>query len=516
MANKLANDIIGIYIDVKEITISIANIDKNKVNVSKLIHIPTDYKAEGIIKPLSLNNDFFSEKQKWAASFRDIMKKLDLKTTKAVVSLSHDFSITRFFIMPSVERKFWNKAISIESKKYIPISFDELGYDFYAYNIENSNKVGVCFSVTPKKTIEFLMQLLRQTQIDLLIAEPSAISIIRFFNLFIEIKEPSVMVYFSADDVYTIVDINSIPFVFRYISFSNEAAFSQRQSLDIKGSIIFAQRNISNIEFKKILFSGENSDKWIEQVERETGIKPQILKIDDKINTSDFNISTAISISASLKYKRKEKYSIDVSENEKNKRVNRVVKNSVFTIAGFISGIFIFLFFINFLRNYLITSQIQGIASKNPEISEFEGLTVEQANDKIIKMRKVEEVFSKILTKREYFAPKLSDLCDIIPKDIWLKDISFTNPISVNADANIKIEFTINGETYLSGDSRTYYMDYFMKEIKKSKNFIICTPPMGGLDYNVRDSEFSQGNLNSRAAPSTFRISCYMDKKSKL
>ncbi|MGC8728467.1 MAG: hypothetical protein ACP5SD_04285 [Elusimicrobiales bacterium] len=513
MAKKTnESGILGIYVDVSEIALSIAYLDKNKINISKTIHIPTEYKTEGIIKPLSLNNDFFSDKQKWVSSFKDIIKKSDFKTSRAVVSLSHDFSITRFFSMPFIERKFWNKAIPIESKKYIPVSFDELAYDFYAYPLENNSKVGVCFSVTQKKTTEFLIQLLKQTGIELLMAEPSAVSMIRFFSITSENKDPSVLVYVSEDEVYTAIDSENIPVVFRYISFSKSPAFSERKSLNLKGSMLFAQRTLPNVDINKIIFAGIGGDKWSEQAEKETSIKPEILKMDEKINTGDFKFSTIMSASASVKYQRKEKVSIDISEVEKNKRLNKTIQNSIFMIGGFVAGLFILLLFINSLRNYFIRNEILSYMSKMPEISEFEGLTTEQANDKLVKMRKIKNLFSKIIIKRDYFAPKMSDMCDVIPKDMWLKEMVYTNPVTINNEANIKIEFTINGETYLTGESRTYYMDYFMKEIKKSKNFIICNPPLGSIDYNVRDAENFSMDPKAKAAPAVFRISCHMDK----
>lgn len=512
MAKKTNNDVLGIYIDVSRITLSIAHQDKNKLNVSKVIHIDTDYKTEGIIKPLSLNNDFFSEKQKWVISLKDILKKSDLKVSKAVVSLSHDFSITRFFTMPFIERKFWNKAIPIESKKYIPVSFDELSYDFYANSLENNSKVGVCFSVTQKKSTEFIIQILKQSGIELLMAEPSVLSMIRFFSIALPDNESQVLVYFSDDDIYTAVSSDGVPIVFRYISFSKSPAFSERKSLDLKGSILFAQRIMPSLELNKIFFAGNGSDKWVEQAEKETNIKPLVLKMDDKINTGDFSFSTVISSSASIKFETKEKISIDVSEVEKNKRIARTIQNSIFMIGGAVAGLFILLFFINSLRNYFIKNEINSLISKMPEISEFEGLTVEQANDKVVKMRKVKNLFSKIIIKRDYAAPKMSDMCDIIPKDMWIKELIYTNPITVNNEANIKIEFSISGETYLTGESRTYYMDYFMKEIKKNTNFMICNPPVGSMDYNVRDAENVGMGINAKTGPAVFRISCYMDK----
>ncbi|MEF3280166.1 MAG: hypothetical protein K6357_04285 [Elusimicrobiota bacterium] len=505
-------DLMGIYIDIDEVTLSVASASKGKVSVSRTIHIPTEYKTEGIIKPLSLNSDFFSDKQKWIISLKNVIKKSNFKLNNAVISLSHDFSITRFFVLPYAERKFWNKAIPIESKKYIPVSFDELSYDFYAYSLPDNSKIGVSFSVTQKKTTEFLSAQLKEVGVNLEMVEPSPFAMIRFLNAIGISEENYLAIYSCGDDIYTLLFSNSVPVIFRYVSFSKTSVFSDRKSLDLKGSLMFAQRNIPDTEIKSVFIMGNDFENLTGNVEREIGIKPTPVNLQDKIDTNDYKFSTIISAASSIKNYSKEEYFVDIAEINKNKRINKLVVKFASILGGVISGFFILIFIINSLRIYLLSKKINEYISTMPEISEFQGLTVEQVNSRIVTLRRTKSAFTSFLNKRDYLAPKLSVLADIIPKDIWLKDIFYNNPFSAGNEVNAKIEFVMNGETNLSGENRNYYMDYFMKEIKKNQVFHICNPPQGSMDYNVRNAEDSSYESKKTEVSGIIKISCSMDK----
>jgi hypothetical protein len=505
---------IGIYIDINDIAISVATLNKDKINVNKTVHVPTNFKPEGIVKPLSLNNDFFSEKQSWVTAFKDAIKKSNLKSNSAVVSLSHDFSITRFFAMPYIDRKFWNKAIPIESKKYIPVSFDELGYDFYAYQMSDRSKIGVAFSVTQKKTTEFLVQQLKNLGIKLELVEPSAFAAIRFFHTVTKVFEPSIFIYSSDDDIYTVLTYENIPIMFRCLSFSKSSSFSERRTLDLKGSILFAQRMIPNMDVKKVFVFEGIPELWIKNIEMDVGIKPEVVKLSDKIVSPDFSFSTILSISSSIKNQTKEQYSIDISEIEKSKRFDKIVMKNISIIAGVISSLFLLSFLINTIRIHFISKDISQYMVQMPEVVEFKNLTADETNKKIEKMKKSRDIFNRILIKRDYVSSRLSDLADIIPKDLWIKEFIYSNPFMLNPDSGIQISLSMNGETLLTGDARTYYIEYFVKEIRKSKSFYICAPP-GKLDYKASNNDpqtYGSYNKNDDISSASFSINCNFDK----
>ncbi len=480
---------IGIYIEYNNINISYANIKEAKISISNVFNIPVDYKIEGLIKPLSINSDFFNEKQEWLKAFKETLKKIKTETNSVIITLSHNFSITRFFTMPFIERKFWHKAVPIESKKYIPVAFDELGYDFYAFPVGENTRLGVVFSVTHKKTTEFLNQILKECGFILEAVEPVSHSYYRFSEYVTRGRDSYIFIYEDNDEFYISVLWNKIPILFRYISFSKAASFSERRSLDLKGSIMFLQRNIPNSEIKEVYACARNQEFITSHVKKEIQIEPKIIDLKNLIDLQNTSFGLIMSASSSLNESIKTDYIIDISENQKNKRAIAIVNRFVIILTTAISLFFLFLYTINTLTAYLNKRKISQYYSQMPGISEFEDVNASGMEDKIKQICKIARVMKSAFQNRDYFTPKLAALADTIPKDIWLKSITYTNPPSIDPSIASNIDMTVEGETYLVGDSRSYYMDYFIKELKKKKAFEVFTPPRGNLDYEVKNPE---------------------------
>ncbi|MCX7641396.1 MAG: hypothetical protein N2Z20_02035 [Elusimicrobiales bacterium] len=503
-----SSNYIGIYVDYNTITVSSAQKTGDKIFIRKIFHLNIDYKVEGLIKPLSLNLDFFNEKQQWAIKLKETFKKIKIDTTNIIVSLSHNFSVTRFFTMPYAERKFWNKAIPIESKKHIPVAFDELGYDFFAIPIGENQKLGVIFSVTQKKTTEFFSQLLKDCGMKIEMVEPVVYSFYRIAEYLSGGKENYLFVYTKADDVYTCLIWKKIPILYRYISFSKSPSFSDRKTLDLKGSIMFLQRNVPDVEIKDVFVSGDNIEFASSQVKKEIQIEPIIIETKSRFEPQDDSFEILMSVSASLKNKIKTDYIIDISENQKSKRIIETVNKFIIGLTGSIVFLFLVLYFLNVIRTYTYNNKINSYYSQMPEILEFENMPVAVIEDNVKKMSKVARVMRAVFEKREYFTPKLAAISDTIPKDVWIKSLIFTNPVAVDISANPTVDLIADAETYLVGESRTYYLDYFMKELKKKKAFEICIPPRGRLDYETKDPE--------NIIDTTLNIKNYMNFISKI
>jgi len=513
MKQKSKNSVtLGVYFDIEKIVLSQSLFSSGKLNISKTIVIPTDYKVEGIIKPLSLNNDFFSEKQKWVTSLKEVIKKSDIKASEVIVSLSHDFSIARFFTMPYVDRKFWNKTIPLESKKYLPVSFEEIVYDYYAEIIPN-NKLGIFFSVTQKKTGEFLSKIFKDISIELSSIEPSVITFQRVFNILSE-KENGVFIIFDDDtQVYISVFYNRIPLIFRYISFTKTSFFSDRKSLDLKGTLLFSQRILPDLNIDKIFVLGTNSDVWLNMIKTETQIEPFVIDPSKKVVSSTYDFFTITGGFTAIKKNIEEKIYIDVSQIEKDRRIYQKATRYISTLSAIIVFFFILLFLINIFQSYILSNKVSEIKNKISEASDLMNLSEEEISKKVSELNLVNDVLYKTISKRDFFAPKLSDIADVIPKDFWLTDMSYSRPFSVNKDEKSMVTVTLNGETLLSGDLRASYFDYFKKEIRKLKSYKICNPPGAMNQEEITDkSKYDFSNLSGlNKGGATFTISCTME-----
>ena len=71
MAKAAGANHLGIYISPKEICISQVKLDKDlRPDPEHLVKFPTGFPVkEGMLRPLSLNNEFFSEKAPWITPF---------------------------------------------------------------------------------------------------------------------------------------------------------------------------------------------------------------------------------------------------------------------------------------------------------------------------------------------------------------------------------------------------------------------------------------------------------------
>lgn len=511
MAKKSSN-YTGVYIDYNTISVSIAEQKSDKILIRKIFNINVDYKVEGLIKPLSLNSDFFNEKQQWVSTLKDTFKKVKIDTNHVIISLSHNFSVTRFFTMPYIERKFWNKAVPIESKKHIPVAFEELGYDFYAEPIGEKQKIGALFSVTQKKTTEFLNQLFKTLGLSVSIIEPVVYTFYRISQYLTGGKDNYLFVYTEGDEVYTCLVWNKIPIMYRYISFSKTPSFSDRRSLDLKGSIMFLQRNIPDTDIKDVFIFGNSVDVTSSQVKKEIQTEPVIINPKDKFEPQDNSFGMIMSASASLTNRVKIDYIIDISENQRSKRVIDSVNKFITIITVGIATFFLFLYLFNMFRVYKYSNKISYYYSQMPEINEFENTPVGVIEDKVKQLSKIAKVIRVVFEKREYFTPKIAAIADTIPKDVWVKTITFVNPPSVDPSVQPSIDFMIEGETYLVGESRTYYLDYFVKELKKREAFKTCIPPLGRIDYEAKDpdniSDISMVQKDYRNYISKIKVTC--------
>ena len=77
MAANGGKNHLGIYISPKEISIAQVRVGKGgKAEPEHLIRLPTNFAIkEGMLRPLSLNHEFFSEKASWIAPFKQADRK---------------------------------------------------------------------------------------------------------------------------------------------------------------------------------------------------------------------------------------------------------------------------------------------------------------------------------------------------------------------------------------------------------------------------------------------------------
>ena len=249
MAKADGRNSLGIYISPKEISIAQVKIGKDsRPEAEHLIKFPTGFSVkEGMLRPLSLNHEFFSDKASWVTPFKQAVKSIGWDSSSAVVTLSPQFAILRYFVMPLVERRFWSKSIPLESKKYIPVSFEEVVYDFNAVPMDTSKKLGVLFGLTQRKSVEFVISTLKAAGLDLTAVEINSASMERLFG-FTDQKDHDSKgyIHFSGNTTLMLFSHGGYPVLYRESESDSGGTMSERRRLDVKGAVQSAARIISS------------------------------------------------------------------------------------------------------------------------------------------------------------------------------------------------------------------------------------------------------------------------------
>ncbi len=480
---------IGIFFDLKEITVSICSVSGSSFKVEKEISVPTNFQLkEKVIKPVSLNSEFFNEKQEWVAKFKEAAKKNSI-SGDAVVTLSHNFSITRFFTMPYVDRKFWNKSVPIESKKYIPVAFEEMSYDFYAYPVSNNTKVAVLFGITQRKTVEFLLEIFKSLSINMVCMESSAISFERLLAL-VDPKdhEKKVYAHFSGGNYYAIFSYSGCPVIFRETSVDGSSTMSERKTLDLKGSMAFVKRYVPEQDYSGVILSGENTALWQKMAESESGLKTEILDFSKVSDLKKSSFPLIASCGASLFDSVKSAKSVDISGISAGKKLAKKIQAYIIGIAGAFSSIFLILGLLNTVRAMSLSSQINAYAAKMTDASDFAGMTNEMIREKVDSLKNQNQIIRSLFSDKDFLAPKMSAMADAIPSPLWIKEFTYVNQIGSSEMSGQGKMLEIKGETSLKGEAKLNTIDLFVKRLKEAPEFKVFTGERGNIDKVVDSS----------------------------
>ena len=489
MAKPEAKNTLGIFISPREICIAQINIAKDsRPQPEHLIKFPTGFAIkEGMLRPLSLNNEFFSEKASWLTPFNQAMKQVSWDSTSAVVSLSPQFAILRYFVMPCIDRKFWTKSIPLESKKYIPVSFDEVVYDFDVAPVDDGKKLGVLFGLTQRKSIEFIMNNLKAAGLDLAGVEISPASLERLFG-FVDAKDHDSKgyIHFSGGSNYMMFSHGGFPVLYRETEGDASGAMSERKRLDVKGAVQFVDRYVgAGVKYQNIRLSGDAAESWKPVAEKEAETIP--VSIWDQAaacGLKDNAVSSLFAIGAALRNRTALKPRLDISGLSTAARIEKEAQNYVWSLAFAAGGLLLFLSVISEVRLLGLNSKLSALESKVTSVPELVGSNASVIRMKIESARVNGQQLQKTFSSLDVTAPRLAAIADNIPLDLWTTKLEFLNPILLG-DRQDSREFTLHGETFLAGERKTNVAETFIRALKAAPEFKSFNPPSGTLELNV-------------------------------
>jgi len=610
MAKTEGNKYLGIYISPKEICFSQVKIGRDsKPEPEHLIKFPTDFPVkEGMMRPLSLNHEFFSEKASWLAPFKQAVKKVSWDTTNVVVTLSPQFAILRYFVMPVIERRFWNKSIPLESKKYIPVSFEEVVYDFNPVPAEGGKKLGVLFGLTQRKSVEFISETLKACGFTLSAVEITPVSMERLFG-FLDQKEHDSKgyIHFSENSTYMLFSHGGYPVLYRETESDSSGTMSERKRLDVKGAMQFVDRYVGGKEYKAIAISGDGTDIWQPLTEKEAapipvqvwdsagacGLKnndaaaifaggypvlyretesdssgtmserkrldvkgamqfvdryvggkeykaiaisgdgtdvwqpltekeaaPIPVQVWDSAGACGLKSNDAAAIFASgaaLRGRTPGPMRLDISGISTTAVLEKQVQNYVWYMTFVLGGLLLFLSLIAQVRILMLTSEITSLKAKGVNVPELDGMEAEAIQKRIGVLQTNSQILDGLVSDVDPIAPKLAAIADRISPDLWLSNLTYTNPFTLSEAQSGAREVRLIGETYLRGERKLLLVDAFSKSLKASPEFKTFTPPFGSIGSTTEEGG-AASDLGEAGGPKTrktsgFTVICTFKRK---
>ncbi|MCG2726179.1 MAG: pilus assembly protein PilM [Elusimicrobia bacterium] len=514
--DKSNQNALGIYISPKEIAIAQADYqDNGKIQVEHLIKIPVEFEgAEKIQRPLLLNDNFFNEKAHWVDLLKRALEKVDWERKKVVITLSSHFSILRYFVMPFIERRYWSKTIPLESKKYIPVSFDEISYDFVVRTNPAEQTLNILFGMTNKKTIEFLLNLLKSLGLELSSIESSACSIERLFSFLNPKHDSSAYIHFSGSVSYMIFSNAGCPVLFRENDTEAASGMSERKRLDIKGAQQFVGRYLSKKTYSNVLLSGDHLEIWKSIAEAESPIPISQWEPAKLLNVKSNALSSLFSIGSSLKLNPNNMSPIDFSGISTAALLEKNVQSYVKIIAIVLSAIILFFALLSQSRLYFISRQIDELYSVMGDASEFRNMTADTVKSNTEKLQQNLKMLQTLVQDKDVLAPKLGLIAGVIPKYLWVNEVYYSNSMTSGAIQSGSKELKMMGETNLSGTLKSRFVEMFHKTIKQSEEFKVYGPPKGSIEFNI-DSRSADGDddmQSKKIRSSGFTIHCITKK----
>jgi hypothetical protein len=521
MANSPApKNSIGIYISPKEICMAQVRVGGGGgLEAEHLVHIPTEFQAkEGLLRPLALNNDFFNEKSAWVNAFQTSVRKVGWNSSSAVVTLSSQFAILRYFVMPAVDRRFWNKSIPIESRKYIPVSFDEVVYDYNTCFLDGGKKLGVLFGLTQRKSVEFILNTLKAGSLEMAAVEISPCSAERLFS-FLDPQDHAAKgyVHFSGGISYMLFANAGFPVLYRETDYETSSTLSESRRLDVKGAVQYVDRYVGGPGYKQLMLSGDGVETWKPIAMKESPMPVTIWEPAKAAALKDNSSASFFSIGASLRGRAREKMTLDVSGIGTSARLEKQVQGYAWAVTAAISGFLLLLSLVGQLRIMLMDSSISSLSARLSSASALKDEPSDTIVAKIEKMQADASMLRNLAANIDPLSVKLHSIVENIPRELWLKQIMYSAPFAASDMQDATVELKLIGETTLTGDMRLRMVEGFRKALKSSPEFRIFSGPNGVMEFIIENESAGQrsGSYGSRQAgkASEFTIQCSSRRK---
>ncbi len=497
---KAHPEALGLYIGLNEMYIAQSSRKDGGVVLESLLRVPISEVDASKLKPLELNEGFFSE-DNWLEALTKVAAKKKWINNQVVVSLSPAFSLLRHFVIPTViERKHWKEAIPLQARKYIHFPFEKTLYSYYVYEFETAatkqKRLGVIFSMTPKTIVEKIEKGLKSVDLVPVAIETSPLSLSRAFcDSDKEAVDDSGRIYsFFGTDLASFVFTNqNAPVLLREVEISGTLAVERRR-FEITNCTEFIAKQLEKDPFEEAVIMGCDTENWTPLLEADSKKPVRKWDLSEVYGIETKSAGEMAAIGASMKFYDSKTPDLDFIKRTRLSDYEFNAGVMFWKIAGVVALFFLLLLAKGWWGLHSNSSELSRVQRQNANpVADFAGLTASQIQDNLSRIKAQNENLERLM-KRNTITPLLVDLVTAIPPQMWISTLSYNE------------EFPTKG----GNDVRSFTADGFIKtgnseqDLAVGKQFydkIITMPAIKALCGNTAEIKYKDLATGAQADP---------------
>lgn len=428
-------DCLGIYIGLDEMYVAQTSKREGGVALESLIRVPIVGLDRSKLKPLELNESFFSQEY-WRDALSKVTSKKSWNVTKVVVSLSHEFCLMRHFVISiPMKRQEWKEGIPNEARKYIHFPFDKSVYAYHVYEFETAatkqKRLGVVFTMTTKEIISQLTKGLKAVGLELVSVEPACLSLGRAFSdNDKEIVGTNGRIYsFFGKEKASFVFLNGlVPVLERDVDIAGSVP-AERRRFEISNSAEFIAKQLERDPFEEAVIMGYNLEQWVPALEADSRKPVRKWYLSEAFGIETKSMGEVAAIGASGKFFDQKIPDIDFTKGNRLTGYEFNASWTVWKITFVLVGIMLAVLAKDYVRMVMVNYQLkQRQAAFSQTLDDFKGLSSSQLQTNLNNIKNQNETLTNVYVNSPLVTPILEAVANATPDKVWLNDISFQAP----------------------------------------------------------------------------------------
>ena len=477
---------LGMYLSPDTIYIAQTSAEKSgKLRVEHLVRIPVpvpEGKAGGTMTG-TLNTSFLTENQKLGNLIQQSMSQFKWSTKHVMVTLSHHLGLLRYFTMPAIERRFWKSAVPVEAKKYIPIPFEALNYDYQCIPLppDGSNRArqGTLIAVTQKQNLANIAAMLQGLGLSIAGMEIAPCSTLKLWQAI----NPGTggasycQVHFDGGNVRILVADKGFPVFFREVFLGEEANLADQRKLDLGGCITFSQKQLAVGALSGVSISGSTANlaAWKDAFSRELGLPVAVQDTPALLGIKSGDWGGYSAIGASLRFQIPSAVTLDLGAVGRVTEDEKTVARDFLALSGTLAAGLLLIGLIKFGIYSYRASEFKSLKRDRLIEEVFRGKSEADIQELFRKMRAQNDLAMNLCgSDRVKMVDVIKDVVEALPEKSFIYKLAVTRPVAAGLNLAPSLGITghaVGENTAQEQDMSFRFRDQLMKSPAAGKIF---------------------------------------------